>query len=78
MPTYVYETIPSDPKTKPVRFEVDQRMSDKPLARHPDTGERVQRVISGGAGFICGSDGSSGSSGGGSGCSAPGCGHTNH
>ena len=79
MPTYVYETIPADPQSKPVRFEISQRMSDKALARHPDTGEAVRRVISGGAGFICGADGSdSGSGGGGGSCSAPGCGHANH
>jgi predicted nucleic acid-binding Zn ribbon protein len=74
MPTYVYETVPADPKAKPVRFEVTQRMADKPLKRHPDTGEPVRRVISGGAGFITGSEGGDG----GGGCSAPNCGHTHH
>lgn len=76
MPTYVYETIPSDPQAKPVRYEIDQRMSAAPLTRHPDTGEPLRRVITGGAGFICGSEGSAGAGGGG--CNAPGCGHTNH
>jgi predicted nucleic acid-binding Zn ribbon protein len=76
MPTYVYETCPSEPETKPVRFEVSQRMTEKPLTRHPDTGEKVRRVISGGLGFVCGSDGND--SGGGGSCSGPGCGHTHH
>ncbi|MBN1404214.1 MAG: zinc ribbon domain-containing protein [Opitutales bacterium] len=44
MPTYEYETIPSDPSQKPQRFEVRQCMSDEPLSVHPETGERVRRV----------------------------------
>ena len=53
MPTYVYETIPRNAGEKPVRFEVEQRMTAAALTTHPDTGVPVQRVISGGAGFIC-------------------------
>lgn len=52
MATYVYETIPRQPGEAPRRFEVVQSMKDAPLDRHPDTGEPVRRVISGGYGMI--------------------------
>mgnify|MGYP006254185533 FL=1 len=48
MPTYVYETIPEFPDEAPQRFEIQQRMMDAPLKRHPETGVPVRRVISGG------------------------------
>ena len=52
MATYVYETIPRQPGAAPQRFEVVQSMKDAPLQRHPDTGEPVKRVISGGFGLM--------------------------
>ncbi len=52
MATYVYETIPKNPKAKPRRFEVQQRMSDPPLKKDPKTGEAVRRVIIGGSGWV--------------------------
>ncbi len=52
MATYVYETVPKRAGELPVRFEVIQSMKDKPLARHPDTGEPVRRVITGGYGLM--------------------------
>ena len=52
MATYVYETIPSQDGEPPRRFEVWQSMKDNPLTRHPDTGEPVKRVISGGYGLM--------------------------
>jgi predicted nucleic acid-binding Zn ribbon protein len=52
MATYVYETIPRQPGEAPRRFEVVQSMKDEPLDRHPDTGEPVRRVISGGFGLM--------------------------
>jgi predicted nucleic acid-binding Zn ribbon protein len=52
MPTYTYETIPQQPGEAPVRFELRQSMLDQPLARHPDTGAPVRRVITGGLGII--------------------------
>ncbi|MBA3684901.1 MAG: zinc ribbon domain-containing protein [Planctomycetes bacterium] len=76
MPTYVYETVPRDTKTKPIRFEVEQRMSTAALTQHPQTGEPVRRVISGGLGFIGCADKGGGSAG--AGCTAPGCPHTDH
>ncbi|MFI5357237.1 MAG: zinc ribbon domain-containing protein [Opitutales bacterium] len=48
MPTYTYETIPRRAGAKPVRFEVRQSMNDAPLTAHPETGEPVKRVITGG------------------------------
>ena len=44
MPTYVYETI----STTPERFEIRQGFTDPVLTTHPETGEPVRRVISGG------------------------------
>ena len=52
MATYVYETIPRQPGELPARFEVIQSMKDAPLTRHPDTGEPVHRIISGGYGLM--------------------------
>ena len=52
MATYIYETIPSNPKDKPRRFEVQQRMSDPPLKKDPKTGLPVRRVITGGTGLV--------------------------
>jgi len=48
MPTYVYETTGA----KKRRFEVRQSMKDTALTQDPETGEPVQRVISGGYGIM--------------------------
>jgi len=47
MPTYIYETIPDDPRALPRRFEVRQAIDEPPLAADPETGTPVRRVISG-------------------------------
>jgi predicted nucleic acid-binding Zn ribbon protein len=75
MATYVYETIPQIEGEKPKRFEVKQSMKDAALTRHPDTGEPVRRVITGGAGLMgmSASVSTSSSSGGGSCGSGCGC-----
>lgn len=52
MPTYIYQTIPKKKGKKPKRFEVVQSMKDKPLKKHPETGEPVERVITGGCGVV--------------------------
>ena len=52
MATYVYETIPKNPKEKPRRFEVEQKMSDPPLKLEPNTGLPVRRIIIGGSGLV--------------------------
>ena len=49
MATYIYET--TDP-TKPVqRFEIQQSMKEDALTKHPETGEPIRRVITGGFGY---------------------------
>ncbi len=52
MATYVYETIPRNLEEPPRRFEVNQSMMDAPLTCHPDTGEPVKRIITGGFGVM--------------------------
>lgn len=52
MATYIYETIPRQESDRPRRFEVVQSMKDAPLTAHPETGEPVRRVISGGYGIM--------------------------
>lgn len=61
MATYIYETVPADPTKPRRRFEVKQSMKDEPLTRDPETGEPVQRVITGGYGFVGVSKSDSGS-----------------
>ncbi len=51
MATYVYETIPKDTTTRPVRFEIQQSMTEVALIRHPETGEPIRRIITGGFGY---------------------------
>ncbi|MEI2719118.1 MAG: hypothetical protein V9E87_03090 [Gemmatimonadales bacterium] len=50
MPTYTYQTLPSTPNAAPRRFEVKQSISDAPLTHDPESGEPVERVITGGRG----------------------------
>ena len=52
MTTYIYETIPVDDSNEPKVFEFQQRMTDKPLTQHPETGETERRVISGWLGIM--------------------------
>lgn len=51
MPIYVYETIPENPGDPVRQFELWQSMKDAPYARHPETGERLRRVVIGGIGM---------------------------
>lgn len=44
MPIYVYEIINED-GTAGERFELQQSMTEEPLAEHPATGEKVRRVL---------------------------------
>ena len=74
MATYVYETTDA---SQPVRrFEIQQSMKEKPLERHPETGESIRRVILGGYGYAAKSVGtaSGGGAAGGSGGSGGSCG----
>ena len=46
MPTYVYR------REDGTTFEIQQRITEDPLEVCPETGQKVQRVISGSAGLI--------------------------
>lgn len=52
MTTYVYEIVPQDPNEVPRQIEIRQSMKDEPLTRHPETGEPIRRVVSGGLGLM--------------------------
>ncbi len=52
MTTYVYETVPAHEGQEPQYYEIRQSMKDAPLSRHPDTGERIRRVVTGGYGLL--------------------------
>ncbi len=74
MAIYVYETIPVA-EGQPVRtYEISQSMKDAALTKHPETGEPIRRVITGGLGVMTSSKGapaprpSSHCCGGGCGC----------
>ena len=54
MPTYTYETIPSDPNATPRRFEITQSMSDRSLTEDPVTGRPARKIITGGNGIKLG------------------------
>lgn len=52
MAIYTYETIPQE-SDEPVRtYEIQQSMRDAAFTRHPETGEPVRRVITGGLGIM--------------------------
>lgn len=52
MTTYVYETIPAK-KGAPVRhYEIRQSMKDSAFTTHPETGEAIRRVVTGGYGIL--------------------------
>ena len=78
--TYLYETIPDAEGKEVRRYEIRQSIHDPALARHPETGEAIRRVIVGGLGFISAKAGRPGPPTGmtprkGCGCGAGGCGH---
>jgi predicted nucleic acid-binding Zn ribbon protein len=74
MATYVYETVP-EPGGEPVRtYEFKQSMKDAAYTRHPETGEPIRRVISGGMGILAGSKGGSPAPRGGGHSCGSGCG----
>jgi hypothetical protein len=61
VPTYTYETIVAAGR-QPRVYEIDQRMADDHLTVHPETGEKIRRIITTDRGIIggcepdCGSD----------------------
>jgi predicted nucleic acid-binding Zn ribbon protein len=52
MAIYIYETIPARPGEDVKRYELQQSMKDAAFEKHPETGEPIRRVITGGVGFI--------------------------
>ena len=74
MAIYTYETVPETPD-QPVRtYELRQSMRDDAFTRHPETGEPIRRVISGGMGILAGSKGGSPAPRGGGHSCGSGCG----
>jgi hypothetical protein len=73
MPTYVYETVPTD-TAAPERFEIRQGMNDAPLEAHPEHGAPIRRVISGGMGLVASADRALPMAGPGPGCGPGNCG----
>jgi len=69
MATYIYETTDSKKPVK--RYEIQQSMKDSPLTVHPETGEPIQRVITGGYGYAA----KAGAAGSAPAPSGPSCGH---
>jgi len=51
VPTYIYESMPTDGRA-PERFEMFQRMTETPLTEHPQTGDPVRRIVTGGLGIM--------------------------
>ena len=50
--TYLYETIPAHEREKVKHYEIKQGMNDALLAKHPETGEPIRRVILGSWGLV--------------------------
>ncbi|MEX1045607.1 MAG: hypothetical protein WEC73_05715 [Chthoniobacterales bacterium] len=57
MAIYVYETIPSYEGDVVRSYEIRQSMKDAALTKHPETGEPIRRVITGGLGVMTSSKG---------------------
>jgi len=74
MAIYTYETIPAAPDQAVRTYEIRQSMKDAALSTHPETGEPIRRVITGGLGIMTSGKGNvSPSPSSGHGCGA-GCG----
>lgn len=52
MTTYIYETVPGKKSGPTRRFEIRQSMKDPALTAHPETGEPIRRVVTGGYGIL--------------------------
>lgn len=77
MPTYIYETIPEKKGGKTRVYEIKQSIKDSALTKHPETGETIKRVVTGGLGYLKAASGSSAAPSGGGHCHSGscGCGH---
>jgi predicted nucleic acid-binding Zn ribbon protein len=74
MAIYIYETIPETPEQPVHTYELRQSMRDDALTHHPETGEPIRRVITGGLGIMTSGKGGSGAPSGGHSCATGGCG----
>jgi predicted nucleic acid-binding Zn ribbon protein len=74
MPIYIYETIPAAPNETARTFELRQSMKDDAFSHHPETGEPIRRVITGGLGILTSGKSGSASPTGGHRCGSGGCG----
>jgi len=52
MAIYTYETIPCEADEQVRTYEIQQSMRDTALTHHPETGEPIRRVITGGLGIM--------------------------
>ena len=75
MATYIYETVLNKPNEKAKRYEIKQSMNDKPLSEHPETGEKIRRVVSGGFGLMTKGNGNGSAPSRGHSCGSPNCCH---
>lgn len=73
MITYVYETIPSKEGEEVKHYEIRQSIKDEALKTHPETGEKIRRVVLGGYGVTKSEKGGSSSAAPQGGC-GPSCG----
>lgn len=74
MAIYTYETIPASPDEPVHTYELRQSMRDDAFTHHPDTGEPIRRVITGGLGIMTSGKGGANSPSGGHSCGMGGCG----
>lgn len=74
MAIYVYETIPDAEGAHIKNFEFKQSMSDAAYTKHPETGEPIRRVVTGGIGIMTGSKGGQSAPRGGGHSCGTGCG----
>lgn len=74
MAIYVYETIPAGADATVKTYEIRQSMKDPALTKHPETGEPIRRIITGGLGIMTSSKGAPASRPSSGGCGGGGCG----
>lgn len=75
MTVYIYETIPSKEGEVAQTYEILQSMKEAALTVHPETGEQIRRVITGGLGIMTSSkEGGGGDPSSGGQCCGGGCG----
>ena len=52
MPTYVYETIPAKKGGPRSDTNFKQSIKDAAFTKHPETGEPIKRIVTGGIGVL--------------------------